>query len=204
MLNRSKKYFEKADLDLQGKYLFVGQANSFFADAPGVNTHFEAIKNFETILETRKGSGLKWRYQYYDDNNHGSVAFIAEYDALRFLFEGYYASFSKIRNVGELKTQYQNFSKETKVNFLPPEKVVREVANIPLFFNKNDLVQEYYQLNIDNYPKSPTAFENMGQLWLKKGDKKRALEYYEKSLKLNPLNKDVEKQIIDLKKETGK
>ena len=200
LLNQAKDFFWKTDL--KSKYLFVAQANSFFAEDTRVNAHFEAIKNFATTLEIqRHHSGLNWRYKYYGDDNHGSVAFVAEYYALRFIFEDYFASFDKIKSAAELKNHYQAFSNETKVNFLPPEKVVNEFANIPLFFNKYDAAQDYYQLNIENFPKSPGAYKKMAKLWLDKGDKKKALGYFEQSLKLNPENLQLKEQVQKIKEE---
>jgi predicted alpha/beta superfamily hydrolase len=200
MATRAKENFKK--IDLSGRSLFIAQANTFFADDPRVNMHFEAIKNFTTIAESRsRQTGLKLNYRFYDKDNHGSVAFIAEYDALRFIFDGYYASFGKIKNASDLKMHYQHFSKETRVNFPPPEKVVNEMANVPLFFNKFDVAQEYYQLNLDNYPTSSGAHANMGQLWLNKGDKKKALAYYEKAFQLNPADVNVKGHLENIRED---
>jgi hypothetical protein len=60
------------------------------------------------------------------------VAFIAEYDALRSIFEKYYAHFGDIHSAKELK-DYRRFSGETGVTFIPPERVVHQFGSIALY-----------------------------------------------------------------------
>jgi predicted alpha/beta superfamily hydrolase len=199
LVTRAKDHFKTAELKV--KYLYIAQANSSFADDPRTIPSADAAKELATILETQNTSGLKWNYKYYQNDNHGSVGFAAEYDALRFFFEGYFAKFSVIKNAEELKDQFKRFSLESGVNFAPPEKVVNEFAGISSFFKRDEVVQGFYQLNLDNYPQSPSANENMGQVWLNKGEKEKALMYFERSLKLNPDNADLARRIKILKDE---
>jgi hypothetical protein len=41
----------------------------------------------QSYFEHNPQNGLKYRGKYYPDDSHMSVPFIAEYDALRFLFD---------------------------------------------------------------------------------------------------------------------
>lgn len=57
--------------------------------------------------------------KYYADDNHGSISFIAEYDALRFIFNYYkfdlYASYLDNENIRldtVLDAHYKNVSKQ--------------------------------------------------------------------------------------------
>lgn len=201
MLKKTADFLPSADL--KGRSLFVGQANSFFADDPRGNAPFdafEATKEFKSLLEKYNDTGLSWRYKYYDHDNHGSAALITEYEALRFIFEDYYAPFDKIRNALDLKKHYQHFSEKTAVTFTPPEKVVNELAGIALFFKRYNLVNEYYQMNIDLYPNSPGAYRKIANLWLTQGDQKKAIEYLQKCLQVDPANQKVKDQIANLTK----
>lgn len=205
MLKRTADFLISADL--KGRSLFVGQANPFVADDPRGNAPFDAFdatKELKSMLEKYNDTGLNWRYKYYDRDNHGSVAFIAEYEALRFIFEDYFAPFDKIRNASELKKHYEHFSARTAVTFNPPERVVNELAGIAMYFKRYDLVQEYYQMNIDLYPNSPGAYRRMANLWAAQGDQKKAIEYLQKCLEVDPANQKVRDQIAKLKKATGK
>lgn len=204
MLKKTADFLASADL--KGRSLFIGQANTFIADDPRGNAPFDAFgatREFKSILEKHSNTGLNWRYKYYDHDNHGSVAYITEYEALRFIFEHYYAPFDKIRNALDLKKHYSHFSEKIGVAFDPPEKVANELAGIALFLKRFDLVQEYYQMNIDLYPNSPGAYRKMAGLWSTQGDQKKAIEYLQKCLQVDPSNQKVKDQIVKLTKEMG-
>ena len=204
MLKRTADFLESADL--KGRSVFVGQANPFVADDPRGDAPidaFNAAKELKLMFEKYDHTGLNWRYKYYDRDNHGSVAFIAEYEALRFIFEDYFAPFDKIRNASDLKKHYHDFSNKTGVPFHPPEKVVNELAGIAMFFKRYNLVHEYYQMNIDLYPNSPGAYRKMANLWIAQGEQKTAIEYLQKCLQVDPTNQKVKDQIARLAKALG-
>ena len=201
MLKRTADFLASADL--KGRSLFVGQANTFVADDPRGRAPFDAFdagKEFKSILARHDHTGLSWQYKYYDQDNHSSVAFITEYDGLRFIFEHYFAPFDRIRNASDLKEHYQHFSKRIGLTFNPPEKVVNELAGIAMYFKRYDLVRDYYQMNIDLYPNSPGAYRKMANLWITKGDHKKAIEYLQRCLQFDPGNQKVKDQLAKLKK----
>jgi tetratricopeptide (TPR) repeat protein len=185
---------------LHGRTLYLAQATSLRSWDKS-NPHFEAIKEFATVLETRNKSGLRWKYEYYPDDDHSSVAFIGEYDGLRFIFEKYRADFNKISTAEQLKFQYQQLSKDLGVTFLPPERITQFLGNTYLSLEKYDTALGFFQMNTENYQNSSSALATMGQYWKAKGDKRKALEYYEKSVKVFPENNDSLNNIEKLKNE---
>ena len=203
MLERTVDFLKSSNL--KGRSLYIAQANPFVADDPrgdAVDDAFSATKQLQSTL-AELNTGLYSQYKYYERDNHGSVAFIAEYDALRFIFEDYFAPFDKIRSASDLKKHYQRFSEKAAVTFNPPEKVVNELAGIAMFFKRYNLVNEYYQMNIDLYPNSPGAYRRMANLWLAQGDQKKAIEYLKKCLQVDPTNQKVKDQIANLTKALG-
>jgi len=198
LLKQRRDYFTTAKL--AGRTLYLAQAVSL-RSWDNRNLHFEGIKEFATILETRNKSGLRWRYKYYPDDDHSSVAFIGEYDALRFIFEKYRADYSVISTAEQLRSQYQQLSRDLGITYLPPERVTQVFGSTYIYLEKYDTAQAFFQMNIDNYPNSSSAYANMGQYWKSRGDKKKALEYYEKSVQIYPENKDSLNNIENLKKD---
>ena len=198
LLRQRRDYFNTASL--AGRTLYLAQAASL-RSWDTRNLHFESIKELATLLETRNKSGLRWRYKYYPDDDHSSVAFIGEYDALRFIFEKYRADYGVISTAGELRLQYQQLSKDLGVTFLPPERITQAFGSTYVYLEKYDTARAFLQMNIDNYPNSSSAYANMGQYWKSRGDKKKALEYYEKSVRIFPENEDSQKNIDHLKKD---
>jgi len=198
LLQKAKEYFLHANLN--GKSLYVGQANTMVASDTSINEHFESIKEFATVLETRNHSGLKWKYDYYSDDDHGSAPFISEYEGLRFIFDGYHVRTTQILlDPKKLKEQFEKFSEETKVNFTPPEDAINNLGyNVMNGLKNYDLSMQFFQMNIDYYPQSPNVYDSMGEAWMKKGDNKKAIEYHKKSLALNPNNQNAKDMITKM------
>ncbi|HTS46074.1 MAG TPA: alpha/beta hydrolase-fold protein [Puia sp.] len=194
LLEKAKTYFPHANL--KGRSLYLAQANTLVHGDTTINDHFESIRSFATLLDTRNQSGLNWKYGYYGDDDHGSVPFIAEYDGLRFIFKDYHISFTQlIFHPEKLKEQFNKFSEETNVKFTPPEEIINELGYDLLNNKQYDLAIQYFQMNIDYYPQSANVYDSMGEALMNKGDTKKSIEYYQKSLQLNPANDNAKKMI---------
>lgn len=199
LLKKAETYFNTTNL--KNKWLYIGQANTLMPVDPSTSVHFESIKEFATYLQTRNSSGINWKYDYYEDDDHGSVPFISEYQGLRFIFDGYHVRFSEIYDHPEkLREQFAKFSEKANVKFAPPEDVINNLGYALLNNGKYDPAIEYFQMNIDSYPKSANVYDSMGEAFMKKGDIKKAIEYYQKSLQLNPSNENAKKNIAEMQK----
>jgi tetratricopeptide (TPR) repeat protein len=99
-----------------------------------------------------------------------------------------------------LKKHYQHLSEKIAITFHPPEKVVNELAGIAMFFKRFEVVQEYYQMNIDLYPNSPGAYQKMAELRSTQGDQEGAIDFYQKCLQVDPTNQNAKDQIARLTK----
>jgi len=194
LLKRARTYFQHAILNK--KTLYLAQANTLSKGDTVVNDHFESIKEFATLLETRNRSGLNWKYDYYGDDDHGSVPFIAEYNGLRFIFNDYHMRFGDVFSHPEwMQQHYTKFSEETGVRFPPPEGVVNMMGYQALSTKDYGLALKYFQMNIDSYPGSSNVFDSMGDALMQKGDFKKAIESFSKSVQLNPRNEHAKEMI---------
>ncbi len=52
--------------------------------------HIRSIFELRDYLNNNKQNQLKFAYKYYNNDDHNSVPLIAEYDALRFIFNYYH------------------------------------------------------------------------------------------------------------------
>ncbi|MDR2127127.1 MAG: alpha/beta fold hydrolase [Prevotellaceae bacterium] len=68
------------------------------------------------------------------------------------------------------------------------------------YLYKNDYEQAVilFQMNVEAYPESSNVYDSLGEAYLQAGNKKRAKEYYEKSLDLNPNNENAKKILSNL------
>jgi predicted alpha/beta superfamily hydrolase len=186
LLRKAKDYFSKAKLE--HKFLFMGQANTIQPGDTNRNLHFESIMQFNSIMGSFNESGIQYKYKYYSEDDHGSVPLITEYDALRFLFDGYRGNLAKLsQNPSLIKEHFKNFSARMGATFLPPESVINALG---YQFMQSDIDKAiaFFQLNIDMYPESYNVYDSMGEAWMNKGDYKKAITYYEKSIAINPNN----------------
>ncbi|MDP4262938.1 MAG: tetratricopeptide repeat protein [Bacteroidota bacterium] len=58
---------------------------------------------------------------------------------------------------------------------------------------------EIFQINIELFPGSYNVYDSMGEVWMDKGDYKKAISYYEKSIALNPDNQNGKDRIKKMK-----
>ncbi len=92
----------------------------------------------------------------------------------------------------DLKDNYENKYnfKESQLNILGYEL---------LQAGKTKEAIEIFKLNIEQYPKSFNVYDSMGEGCMLDGDKKNAIKFYEKSLKLNPDNENAKKMLETLR-----
>lgn len=184
---------------LSNKYLYVAIANTMKPamdtmrvrkDTSENTTHIRSILDFATILKSDKTSGLKWDYKYYADDDHGSVPFIAEYDALRFIFRNYrlpdwdVLTDSSFNTEIAVRQHFDNISKEWGYKVSPPEPFVNGLGYFFLGKKNFEKAIVFFQMNIEHYPASANAYDSMGDYWNEKGDKAKASQFFSRSLSI--------------------
>jgi predicted alpha/beta superfamily hydrolase len=188
LLKQAKDYFGKPEL--AGRTLFVGQANTKSAEMPAMNVHFNSIVQFDSTVTASNKSGIRYGYKYYDSDDHGSVPLIAEYDALRFIFDGYKSDFLKSISHPEIVARhFDSVSARLGYRVLPPEGLVDQYGQVALSnptMSDTTKALALLQLNADLYPQSPHAFVVLGNTLLAKHDTTRARAAYEKAVALAP------------------
>jgi predicted alpha/beta superfamily hydrolase len=165
--------------------------------------HIRSNLLFTKYLDSTSGSGLRYRWKYYNDDSHGSVPLIAEYDALHFLFDFYKMPFQgnpDSLTVPILSDHYGFVSEKMGYTILPPENAINNFGYYFLGKNMFDRAYGFFRLNITNYPNSSNAYDSMGDLYVAEKNNKKAIEYFEKALTLND-NPDTRKKLEKLKAE---
>jgi predicted alpha/beta superfamily hydrolase len=193
-----KKTFAKK---YNNKKLFLGIANTMSEGMDILDvqkdTTFET-ENIRSLLElnsflnknTQKQFSFKGKYYAKDD--HYSVALITEYDALRFIFDFYQLKlyyedylnpesdiFSKIKN------HYKLLSKEFSKKINPDEEYINGLGGYFMSVKQFRKAEDFFNLNVINYPKSFNVYDSLGDLYVEIGDKKRAIENFRKAISLN-------------------
>jgi predicted alpha/beta superfamily hydrolase len=186
--------------NFKGKSLFLAIANTMSEgmdtvkvrnDTSANSIHIRSILTLSDYLKANQSNGLNWSYKYYNDDNHGSVPLISEYDALHFIFNGmqfksigklFDPAFSTDSSVLLVKSHYQNLSGIMGYEVIPPEQIINQLAYGLLESGMPEKAYAFFKMNIDNYPSSFNVYDSMGDYYEMKADKSKAVEYYTKAL----------------------
>jgi len=214
LLKRATTVLSSTKLD--NKALYVGVANTMKEgmniqdvknDTTEATKHIRSILQFVKTTESLQDNGLLFNWKYYENDSHGSVPLIAEYDALHFLFPWY-----KLKGVNDLfdpnstisdtdllkliNAHYENVSNHFGYETLPPEVFINSLAYGFLENNQMDKAKAMFKLNINNYPASSNVYDSMGDYYLAKQDSIKALELFNKALEVG--TNDFSQEKIDM------
>lgn len=207
LLNESK--IALATKDFKGTSLFLGIANTM---PDGMDTlkarkdttldtkHIRSILELNSYLGANKQNTLRNKSKYYNEDNHGSVPLIAEYDALHFIFDYYpmkltrpeYMSMDKAV-ISKIEKHYEYVSKQLGYEVKLPESMVNSMGYQKLGAKSYDMAEYLFKLNISNYPESANTYDSLGDLYTAKGDKGKAINNYKKSLSIKEMPETKEK-----------
>jgi hypothetical protein len=163
--------------------------------------HIRSNLLFAKDLDSHSGDGLHVRWKYYNDDSHGSVPLIAEYDALHFLFDFYRMPLQGNQDfltASIVSDHYRTVSEKLGYVILPPENNINNFGYYFMGKNVFDKAYDFFHLNIINYPKSSNVYDSMGDWYATEKDNKKAMEYFEKALTLED-NPDTRKKLEKLK-----
>jgi uncharacterized protein len=171
-------------------------------DTSMATLYIRSILQFADVLKSDAGSGLRWNWKYYGEEDHGSVPLIAEYDALHFIFKDYRLPTATLfdSTVNAEKVVIDHFkivSEQMGYDVLPPEPLVNSLGYTFLRSGKLPKAMSFFEMNVRNYPNSPNVLDSMGDYYAAKGDKEKAIECYTKALSKNNWS-DTRKKLEDL------
>jgi uncharacterized protein len=207
VVNQAKEILSGKDFNGTSFYLSI--ANQGYSDTETSKDNAASFE-FAKYLDANSKINLKYRWHYYENDNHGSVPFISEYDGLRYLFDFYNPKlpYKKFRdpmyNVDSfVVAHFDEVSLNMGYTFNPPEQFINWLGYLFIMEKQYNKSYNLFKLNIKNYPSSPNVYDSMGELLMLKGDTLNAIENYSRSLELNPGNENARNMIKRLKNKTG-
>jgi predicted alpha/beta superfamily hydrolase len=165
---------------------------------------------FTRYVSSNKKNQLRFNYKYYEDDNHSSVRLIGAYDALRFIFDYYKLNIynSELEDPSFkldslLVTHYSNVSEQIGYLIKPDESQVNSLAYHMLRQKQFIKAEALFKLNITNYPETANCYDGLGDFYLAKGDKLKAIESFKKTLSLQAIP-ETKQKLETLLKEKNK
>jgi glyoxylase-like metal-dependent hydrolase (beta-lactamase superfamily II) len=95
--------------------------------------------------------------------------------------------------IDKFRDEYKNGSKSKKYYFL--EQEFNSLGYRFLNHKKYPEAIEIFKLNVEMYPESKNVYDSLGEAYLNAGQKKLALSYYNKVLKMDPKDSNAKKMI---------
>ncbi len=196
-----------ANKKYDGVSLYLGYANTMedgmnvrhvISDTSQSTAHIRSIIQLDRSLKENTKNGLRYQGNYYENDDHGSVPLIAEYDALRFIFDFYRLKLSfedwtdsTARLANKHETHFKNISRHLGYKVSPSENMMNtfgyEALNSKLYVK----AESFFKLNVANYPESYNVYDSYGDFFVAKGDTANAVANFEKALALkeNPFSR---------------
>ncbi|MRX41983.1 alpha/beta hydrolase [Flavobacterium sp. LC2016-23] len=193
----------------KGKTVYMAMANrlergvdtlSVQKDTSGTTALIRSNLEFIKEQSKNKKNQLRFKYKFYEDDNHPSVRLIGEYDALRFIFEFYKLKIydSELKNPdfkldSLLVAHYKNVSENMGYTVKPGESQINNLGYQMMGAKQLAKAETLFKLNTTNYPESANCYDSLGDLYLEKGDKAKAIETFKKALTLKAIPETKEK-----------
>jgi len=179
------------------RFIYIATANWGKRNVRNRDRHVR----FYEALNSKCNGELPAKLEYFENENHSSVPIIAFHNGISAIFEGYGISYREVKDIEQLTQHYRALSERLSWDFRPPEHLVNQLGYRMLQSgNDNDKSKalEFFLLNVENYPKSPNCYDSLGEAYEAFGDTQKAIEYYKKSLELNPGNEHARMKIKKL------
>lgn len=152
------------------------------------------LETQEVLVSTSKSNQLNFDSKYYANEDHRSVAFLAEYDALRFFFKDYkfvmkdvYTTDPNAKLSSILEIHYEKISKQLGYKVNPDENLVNDAGYAALGAKHLEKAGDLFKLNVLNYPKSSNAFDSLGDYYLEINDSENAIVNFKKALEIKEI-----------------
>lgn len=193
--------------NFEGKALYVAIANTMEKrmeiqnvqkDTTKNTAHIRSILQFVKSLENNSTNNLDFKWKYYSGDNHGSVPLISVYDGLRFLFQWHNFKGLKqiVNSASEMtaeellklpKSHFEEVSERFGYEVLPAEELINVIGYYLLEEKMPEKASLFFDLNIKNYPNRSNVYDSRGDCYLAEKDSLKALEFFNKALKLEAL-----------------
>ncbi len=181
-----------------GTSLYVGIANTMSEgmtlvklkkDTTADTRHIRSIFAMDKFIKSNLQNGLKYNSKYYDDDDHGSVPLISEYDGLRFIFSWYRFKFTTADFIGpgteivqRMKQHYQTVSKEFGYKVSPPEMMINGLGYNSLSLKQYAKAAALFEMNMENYPENGNVYDSYADVLVAQKDTIKAIANYQKAL----------------------
>ena len=131
------------------------------------------LADYERLVETLKANspqGFRWHDRAYPDETHGSVALLAQIDALRQLYAGYrFHPDMAAKGLPFAEQHFRDVSKTVGWPLAVPEGVINDLGYAALSGGKTQDAISLFRRNVEANPNSANAHDSLSDGYAKAG-----------------------------------
>ncbi len=164
--------------ELSDNYFYFSHSRA--GDMRMISANFTLLKE----LEIKHSDKINWDFRYYQAEDHFSIRLRSLYDGLENYFSDCKIPYRYLwyDDSENLAKHIESASDKYKIKPLYSEKLINGYAKSFMRSNDLDGALKLLLLNRVYYPNSNRVYSLIGEVYEKKGDKKKAIENYKKSL----------------------
>lgn len=197
ILKEAKATIEKNSFAKRSLFLAIANRMERGVDTTAVQAdtseQTELIRyNLDLIhhLNRHPENKLRFKYAYYANENHGTVPYIAAYDAIRFVFDYYafprYAEY-QITNPNFpsiLIEHYRKITEQLGYQVVPDASLVNNLGYFALRTKRFEVAGQLFALNVRNYPLDANLHDSYGDYYMAMGNNKNAISCFKRALSI--------------------
>jgi CubicO group peptidase (beta-lactamase class C family) len=177
-------------------------------DNPGVFGHNGADEGFQALLTMNAESGKGVAIMANSDNGIAVADFLLRSVAREYRWnykapeQGAFNQLmliSKMKGVAAALERYTELKKSQSAGYKMEEATLNRLGYTLLFSGQTQDAVAVFQHNVHEYPKSASAYDSLGEAYMKTNQKDLAIQNYERSLQLDPKNQNAVDQLKRLK-----
>jgi len=173
---------------LKAKY---NKQKYFYMTVGNEENYFKPLDEFATAMKTKSANAIKFKYDKFMDENHGTTPYLSVFHGLKFVFSDWQlplVTFAK--GLTAMDEHYAEISLKYGFDVETPENQINRLGYNYLQNKDFDNAIMVFKENVKRYPKSANVYDSLGEAFENNKQLKLAKKNYEMAFKLGKENKD--------------
>ena len=147
---------------------------------------------FNQTLKIKASGELRWKFDYLENEDHGSQATIALIRGMRFIYEGwkYDSDLLIAGGLNAINSFYHNLSERYGYKIIPDVSTLNSIGWGVLRVGRHEEAINIFKRNVADHPDSPDAFNYLGEGYFADGQTDLSIKSYEKAIELATTRND--------------
>ena len=147
---------------------------------------------FAQTLKIKSPAELRWKFDYIENEDHGSQATIALYNGLRFIYDGWNYDYDILvaGGLSAINSFYQNLSERFGYNIVPDANTMNSIGWEAKRAGRHQEAILILEENIRRHPEFPEAYSYLAEVYSSAGNYELAVKSIEKAVELATAQND--------------